>query len=47
MKAEDRLADLFRRYSEAIQSGTEIEALEIRKKIREERERLEKNKANK
>jgi hypothetical protein len=42
MKAEDRLADLFRRYSEAIKTGTENQALEIRKQIRQERERLEK-----
>ena len=42
MKSEDGLADLFRRYSEAIKNGTENEALEIRKQIREQRERLEK-----
>lgn len=42
MRQEDRLADLFRRYAEAVRTGTESEALEIRKKIREERERIEK-----
>jgi hypothetical protein len=42
MKAEDRLAALFRRYAEAVRTGNESEALEIRKKIREERERIEK-----
>jgi hypothetical protein len=42
MTQEDRLADLFRRYAEAVRNGTENEALKIRKQIREERERLEK-----
>ena len=42
VEAEDRLAALFRRYAEAIRTGTETQALEIRKQIREERERLEK-----
>jgi hypothetical protein len=41
MKSEDGLADLFRRYSEAIKNGTENEALKIRKLIREERERID------
>jgi hypothetical protein len=41
MTTEDRLADLFRRYSEAVERGTENEALELRKRIREERERIE------
>jgi hypothetical protein len=42
MTTEDRLADLFRRYAEAVQAGTENEALKIRKLIREQRERIEK-----
>jgi hypothetical protein len=42
MTTEDRIADLFRRYAEAVRTGTENEALEIRKLIREERERIEK-----
>ena len=39
MKAEDRLADLFRRYGEAIKNGTEDQALQIRKLIQAEIER--------
>jgi hypothetical protein len=42
MKEMDRMVDLFRRYAEAVRNGTENEAHEIRKLIREERERLEK-----
>jgi hypothetical protein len=42
MKAEDRMTELFRRYADAVKTGTEDEALEIRKQIRDERERLEK-----
>ena len=42
MNTEDKIADLFRRYIEVVQTGTENEALEIRKRIREEKERAEK-----
>jgi hypothetical protein len=42
MTAEDRLAYLFQRYAEAVRTGTENQALEIRKQIRQERERIEK-----
>jgi hypothetical protein len=42
MNTEGRIADLFRRYAEAVRNGTENEALAIRKEIREERERLDK-----
>ena len=39
MKAEDRLAELFVRYEEAIKNGTQDQALDIRKLIQSEVER--------
>jgi hypothetical protein len=42
MKSEDRLAELFRRYSQAVQNETEEEALRVRKLIQLERERQDK-----
>ena len=36
MTTEDRLADLFRRYAEVVRTGTESEALDIRRLIRAE-----------
>jgi hypothetical protein len=39
MKAEDRLAELFIRYEEAIKNATQDQALAIRKLIRAEVER--------
>ena len=39
---KDRLAKLFEKYAAVIRTGTENEALQLRKKIREERERLDK-----
>lgn len=42
MNMEDRLEKLFEQYATAIQTGTESQALDLRKKIRQELEKIEK-----
>jgi len=42
VKQQDRMKELFKDYQNAVESGSEAEALRIRRLIREERERIEK-----